>query len=520
MVRTSRSHPLQIAELNIGPHHGRVAITFCPGKKDALAQTGSWDRELDTDLDAIREWGAAAVLTLMEPHELRRLKVLQLGEGVRARHMDWLHLPIVDVSVPGPRFEAAWRTAGAGLRWRLRNGFNLLVHCRGGLGRAGMIAARLHAEILGDPPAAVRAVRAVRPGAIQTLAQETHVYTAAIDRAESDLSAKAIEDRAVGALLGLAVGDAVGTTLEFTPRTEGAPSLSDMVGGGPFKLKAGEWTDDTAMALALAESLLTARFDPRDLMERFLSWRHEGVYSCNGRCFDIGNTVSASLRRYAATGDPIAGVEDPWAAGNGSLMRLAPVAIRYWSQSTERRRIAALQSRTTHGALEAIEACIYFADLLAETIQGKDGRQALPIRPNAYKGQIGEIAAGRWRGQPRDYISGSGYVVHSLEAALWCVGRTASFRDAVLLAANLCEDADTTAAITGQLAGALYGASHIPEDWLAKLAWRDRIENTARRLFRMSQVPDETLQARSKDQSCKSQAKRRRAASRGDGPQG
>jgi ADP-ribosyl-[dinitrogen reductase] hydrolase len=179
-------------------------------------------------------------------------------------------------------------------------------------------------------------------------------------------------------------------------------------------------------------------------------------------------------------------------------MRLAPVVIRHWSQTEERRRIIALQSQTTHGAEEAINACVFFADVLAETIQGKDGRSTHRRVANTYPGQIGEIATGRWRGRPRGQIRGSGYVVHSLEAALWCVGRTSSFKDAVLLAANLREDADTTAAITGQLAGALYGASHIPEDWLAKLAWRDRIENTARRLFRMSQVRDEAKQARPK----------------------
>ena len=497
MARTSQTHPLEIAELKLFDGAGRIGITFCPGKKDDTSRTGPWDRDLDADLDVIRDWNAAAVVTLMEPHELRQLQVLGLGEGVRARHMDWLHLPIPDVSVPGPRFEAAWRTAGYGLRRRLCKGFNVLVHCRGGLGRAGMIAARLHTEINADAHFAIRAVRAVRPGAIETLAQEHHVCSVMPIFPRMDHSGEAIEDRAIGALLGLAVGDAIGTTLEFEPRNDHAPRLTDMVGGGPFRLKAGEWTDDTAMALALADSLLAARFDPRDLMERFWRWRRQGEYSCTGRCFDIGNTVSASLQRYVANSDPIAGVDDPRTAGNGSLMRLAPVAIRHWSQPEERRRIAALQSQTTHGAQEAVNACVFFADVLAETIQGKDMRSTHRRVANTYPGQIGEIAAGRWRGRPRAQIRGSGYVVHSLEAALWCVGRTSSFKDAVLLAANLREDADTTAAITGQLAGALYGASGIPPEWLAKLAWRERIEQTARKLFRLGHTRDDEPSASS-----------------------
>lgn len=491
MARTSETHPLEIAVLKIAPDTGRIGITFCPGKKDETSLTGPWDRDLDADLDVIRDWNAAAVVTLMEPHELRRLQVLGLGEGVRARHMDWLHLPIPDVSIPGPRFETAWRTAGYGLRRRLFSGFNILLHCRGGLGRAGMIAARLHTEINADARFAIRAVREVRPGAIETAGQEHYVRCVWPIFPGSDDPGEPLEDRAIGALLGLAVGDAIGTTLEFEPRNDDAPRLTDMVGGGPFKLKAGQWTDDTAMALALADSLLAAPFDPRDLMERFLRWRRQGDYSCTGRCFDIGNTVSASLQRYVANGDPMAGVEDPHTAGNGSLMRLAPVAIRYWSQPEERRRIAALQSQTTHGAREAVDSCVFFADVLAESIQGEDGRMTYRRRRNANPGQVGEIAAGRWRGRTRAQIRGSGYVVHSLEAAFWCVGRTSSFKDAVLLAANLREDADTTAAITGQLAGARYGVSSIPPEWLAKLAWRDRIETTARSLFRLGRAQDE-----------------------------
>lgn len=291
-------------------------------------------------------------------------------------------------------------------------------------------------------------------------------------------------DRAIGALLGLAVGDAVGTTLEFTARDDRAEPLTDMIGGGPFHLAPGGWTDDTSMALALADSLLECNpFDPGDLMRRFDDWRQNGAYSHNGRCFDIGITTGGALARWQRTGDPLAGSTDPKAAGNGSLMRLAPVAIRHWNDKTRRREVAALQSRVTHGASEAVDACILFADLVAEAIAGRPRVEILA--PHVFEGDplIVEIAAGGWRGKPRQAIRGSGHVVKALEAALWCVDRTENFRDAVLMAANLREDADTTAAITGQLAGALHGAGGIPSAWVERVAWGPYIVATAEALW-------------------------------------
>ena len=294
-------------------------------------------------------------------------------------------------------------------------------------------------------------------------------------------------DRAIGALLGLAVGDALGTTLEFSAR-DTKPRVTDIVGGGPFRLEAGQWTDDTAMALALAASLdERGELDEHDLMERFVSWRETGEYSATGTCFDIGITISSALRRFKASGNPVAGSTDPMSAGNGSLMRLAPVAIRYWNDADTRTNAAARQSHTTHGAPEAVAACVAYADLIAEAISGVPKNEVLRPRNHDYAGKIRGIMAGSWRGKHRDEIRGSGYVAHALEASLWCVGRTGSFAEAVVLAANLGEDADTTAAITGQLAGALYGASGIPQDWLDKLAWRERIEQVAGALFDKSQ---------------------------------
>ena len=483
LSRTSATHPLYIATVPAGPGLGRVGLTFCPGKKQPDAMTGAWDRCLATDMAAIADWGAAALVTLVEPHELHSLGVADIGATAAADALDWLHLPIVDVSTPDATFEAAWGRVGPGLRERVRAGFGVVVHCKGGLGRAGLVASRLLVDLGWEPAPALAAVREVRPGAVQTRAQERYVLDLAplLDPAP-DRSDAGVTDRAIGALLGLAVGDAVGTTLEFTQR-DGCPPLTDMVGGGPFRLRPGEWTDDTAMALALADSLaVDPHLDEADLMRRFVDWHRRGSYSCTGRCFDIGVTTREALGRFERTGDPRAGSTDPQSAGNGSLMRLAPVAVRHWRDPARRASVAARQSATTHAATEAVDACVAFTNLLADAVAGEPRAAVLAPRDVEVTATVRAILAGGWRGRPRGAIKSSGYVLHSLEAALWCVGRTADYRSAVLLAANLGDDADTTAAITGQLAGALYGMGGIPAEWLAKLAWRERLEQTARAL--------------------------------------
>jgi len=177
------------------------------------------------------------------------------------------------------------------------------------------------------------------------------------------------------------------------------------------------------------------------------------------------------------------GVIHPRTAGNGSLMRLAPIAIRFRRDRAMLRDTAARQSKTTHGAAEAVDACVVWAEMLADAIEGAPRSVVLRSRHGDYAGAIASIAGGSWRGKARDAIRASGYVAHSMEASLWSVGRTGDYRAAVLAAANLGEDADTTAAITGQLAGALYGASGIPDDFLRPLAWRERIAATTAALF-------------------------------------
>jgi ADP-ribosylglycohydrolase len=299
------------------------------------------------------------------------------------------------------------------------------------------------------------------------------------------------ESKFRGAMLGLAIGDAVGTTLEFKPPGSFA-KIDGMVGGGHFQLKPGEWTDDTSMALCLAESLIEKRgFDPIDQLQRYTRWKKDGHLSRNGRAFDIGGTVRAALEKFAKTGEPYSGLLQPSTAGNGSLMRLAPVPLFYVQRPLEAIERSGESSRTTHGAATAIDACRYFGGLIVASIRGTSKEELLsdrysPVqeywRNNGLVKEIDEIAAGSFKRLKPPEIKGTGYVVKSLEAALWAFYRSDSFRDGCLLAVNLGDDADTTGAVYGQLAGAYYGEDEIPEAWRRKVAHVELIKSFANAL--------------------------------------
>lgn len=293
-------------------------------------------------------------------------------------------------------------------------------------------------------------------------------------------------DRAMGCLLGLAVGDAVGAAVEFKPR-DSFPALTGMPGGGPFDLKPGEWTDDTTMALCLAQSLLAAgTVDLDDFMQRLRAWFEHGENTVPGRCFDIGNTTRAAIENYIATGSAASGRTEPDSAGNGSLVRLAPLAIFAAGDADTATFLALKQSRATHAHPECLDACKLFGAQLRDALDGADKDAATRQRVMSLSSKVLFISAGEWRTKTRAQVSGSGYVVDTLEAALWSVWQTGNFRDAVLMAANLGDDADSVAAVAGQLAGALYGASAIPPEWLETLAWRQKIEDLAAELFERS----------------------------------
>ncbi len=305
-------------------------------------------------------------------------------------------------------------------------------------------------------------------------------------------------ERFRGGLLGLAAGDALGTALEFRAPGSFEP-ITGMIGGGLFGLAIGEWTDDTSMALCLAESLVDKGFDPIDQLERYDRWYREGYLSSTGRCFDIGGTVRSALTRFERTHEPYCGSTDPMTAGNGSLMRLVPVPLYFVDRPAEAVSRAGESSRTTHGAPEAVDACRYLAALIVGAALGA-GRDELlsdhyepasglwrktPLAP-----EVAAVAAGSFKRRDPPDIRGTGYVVASLEAALWAFHRSGSFEEGALLAVNLGDDADTTGAVYGQLAGVFYGEGAIPEAWRARLAHRELIESLADRLFTVAPAGD------------------------------
>lgn len=263
-------------------------------------------------------------------------------------------------------------------------------------------------------------------------------------------------------LIGLAVGDALGTTLEFTTRDTVRP-ISDMVGGGPFRLLPGQWTDDTSMALCLGEALRSSgAWDGAQVMRRFVNWCDHGYLSSTGECFDIGMQTSVALDRFRATGDPSAGPTDDSQSGNGGIMRLAPVVLAYGANEERAVDMAQAQSRLTHASPSCLEAAAEMARFL---ITGDAG--ILP-KPEA----------------PPD--EATGWVKHTLHAAHWALTQGTGFRDILLAAVNLGGDADTVGAVVGQMAGRQFGYQGIPDSWLAKLHDHDFILGMADDLYALS----------------------------------
>lgn len=300
------------------------------------------------------------------------------------------------------------------------------------------------------------------------------------------------KDRFEGALLGLAAGDALGTALEFKAPGTFKP-IDDMTGGGPFGLPPGYWTDDTSMALCLAASLVEkGKFDPQDQMERYLRWYRHGYFSSTGECFDIGNATRQALHCFEEGGGPYSGSTNPRSAGNGSIMRLAPVPLFFARDPRLAVRMSADSSRTTHGAPTAVDACRFLGGLIVGAARGAGREELLSARyspvPDLWDEEplcpeIDAVAAGSYRQKEPPGIRGSGYVVSTLEAALWAFARTGTFRDGLLTVVNLGDDADSTGAVLGQLAGAFYGRKGIPAGWLSRLHMKEDIEKLAGELM-------------------------------------
>jgi len=277
------------------------------------------------------------------------------------------------------------------------------------------------------------------------------------------------KNRVRGSIVGLAVGDALGAPLEFSKR-DSVPLVTDMIGGGPFNLAPGEWTDDTSMALCLMDSMIAnGGFDGRDVIDGFLRWRDHGENSVTGRCFDIGGATAEGLRYFERTGKFIGeGSPNDSSNGNGSLMRVAPVIA-----FPDGRKLAVRQSHLTHAGHTAAVCCETFVGLLMWCTTADDPTKFPVFFP--WSKTIIE--------RDRGSIQSDGYSLHTMDAAIWAVGNSRSFEDALIKAVNLADDSDTVGAVTGQLAGVVWGYDSIPSRWLDKLAWRDDIVDRVDRLI-------------------------------------
>ena len=303
---------------------------------------------------------------------------------------------------------------------------------------------------------------------------------------------KLIYNKFSGTLLGLAIGDALGAAVEFKPRGT-FKKVTGMRGGGPHNLEPGYWTDDTSMALCLAESLIEQSFNLELQLDKYVKWYQEGYLSSTGSCFDIGINTANSLTNYAKTGE--LPPEKERAAGNGSLMRLAPIPMYYRNSFKKAVKYSGESSLATHNNIMAVDACRFAGGLIQRLINSSNKSEAYKL--TAIKATTEELSldsrvagaiTGALEKESDEQIKSDGFVINSLEASLWSFINSSSFKEATLKAVNLGHDADTVGAITGQIAGAFYGQRDIPEDWIQQLALKETIFDIIDKLFEESRA--------------------------------
>ena len=491
MARTSVSDPIRFSEVLCGP--GLLGLTFCPGKSGPSVFGDDWQRDLDLDLDAARAWSASMVLTLVEPHELEMLQVKGLGAAVEARGMTWLHAPIKDVSIPDAKFERRWTVIGHFLRSKLDKGSRVVVHCRGGRGRAGLVAARLLVEFGVEANAAIATVRAARPGTIETGEQEDYVRRCQPIRHDHHIA-----DRVLGCLLGGAVGDGFGYAVEFDLLADirhkhGPDGLVEPV------LSNGELivSDDTQMTLFTASALagVASDEDPMPAIRAaYLDWHRSQTSSTPSagekgllRYTELwkrrapGMTCMSAL---AAGGHGTTSHRINHSKGCGGVMRVAPIGLRLAWDHARTFDIAARAAAITHGHPSGYLSAGVMAAVVRQLVEGTGlvaaVEQACEHLPNdnesaetqhAINGAIQLARTSPSYG--RDVALrglGEGWVgEEALAIALYSVLVSSDFTETMRVSANHDGDSDSTASIAGQLFGAWFGFGSIPWAWVRDL---------------------------------------------------
>jgi ADP-ribosyl-[dinitrogen reductase] hydrolase len=311
---------------------------------------------------------------------------------------------------------------------------------------------------------------------------------------ESDTlnAARNLRDRFLGAMVGLAVGDALAAATQYKKPGTFAP-VGDMLGGGPFDLPRGAWSDDTAMALCLAESLVEKEaFDPRDQVQRYTRWQQQGYLSATGQCVGITAATAKALGMAKWRRQLFSGSHDPMQLDPEVLSRVAPVVMFFFATPAEAIANAGDAARTTCQAHAAVEACRLFGAVLYGALTGKPKAAALTpgaelLDPATLRTEVAELTQ-RVSQLGASATPRTRNVVEVLEAALWAFRTTDNFRDGALRAANLGANSDVAAGTFGQLAGAYYGVSAIPGAWRNSLINKELIEGLADRVLAHAMV--------------------------------
>ena len=486
---------------------GRLLAGEHPSGPAGLATLDRLQRLLDAGIDCF--------IDLTEPGELDAYDKLLPGT-LAADAVVYLRRPIRDHGLP--ESTELMEEILDELDSALAAGRCIYLHCRAGIGRTNLVAGcwLAHGGLKGEA-AIVRLNELWRenaraqywPSVPETEAQSDYVrdWRSRKPRTAIPPSAPPIatsmsktpaarsdpRDRCRGLLLGLAMGDAIGQSARGQrPGTVG-PS-GELGGGGPFGLPAGAWTDKTAMALCLAESLVARNgMDAPDQLQRYRQWQREGRWTSTGRCIGISPATARALATAQWTGNPFAGSHDPARADAEPLARIGPAVAFGLANPREAVESAVNCARMTHQAPLTLDAVRYFAALLAGALAGAGKEELLAPHfspaPGLWdsvtlKQRMKDVAAGSWRrSKPRALVSGANAAAGALEAALWAFERGNSPGECLGIAAGLGGEADITAAITGQLAGAHYGAAALPATWRAVLARGDEIQSLADALF-------------------------------------
>lgn len=510
MPRTSITHPLRIDSLPIA--NGQIGLTLCPGKQGDSVFGKPWARDLALDLDAVKSWGADMVLTLIEDHEFDTLAVRGLAEGLRARGMEWLHFQIRDVDVPSADSEGHWRGLSRRIHQQLENGGKVMIHCRGGLGRAGTIAALLMIERGWSADAAMAEVRSVRPGAIETPEQDQW-----LQRQASGLTdpAKVLQ----ACLVGGAMGDSLGADIEFQSLAEIRRRLpARLTALPPYRGQRGAITDDTQMTLFTAEGLIRAHIrgrlrgichPPSVVHHALLRWYRTQGGRPRIETDEIGliedrrlwaqcapgTTCMSALGSSRRFGDPARNDSK----GCGTIMRVAPVALM---ASRDRVRELAIEtSALTHGHITGQLAAAAWAEMLADVATGEGLEQAAGRIASEYaRLDGGEETAAAIRsalsaprdGQPEtvEQLGGGWTAEEALAIALYACLAGKDLTDGLRIAVTHSGDSDFTGAIAGNMLGVMRPDAVMAHPWTTMVQGADIISHLARDHVRLMSDPD------------------------------